>query len=113
MTEHETITPSTGNILEDLGLPDADDRLAKAELTRQIGAIIREHGLTQKAAARVLGVDQPNVSALLAGQERMGAQSGPCPLVLSRLCLSSRWRSSQATTSTAESRYRYTVLLAT
>ena len=70
MTEHHPITPTTGNIFEDLGLPDADDRLAKAELARQIGAIIRERGLTQTAAARALEIDQPKVSALLAGQLR-------------------------------------------
>jgi predicted XRE-type DNA-binding protein len=57
-----------GNAFADLGLPDADVRLAKAELGRRIGAIIRERGLTQKAAAEVLGIDQPKVSALLAGQ---------------------------------------------
>ena len=68
MAQHDTITPSTGNVFEDLGLPDADDRLARAELARQIGAIIRERGLTQKAAARALEVDQPKVSALRAGQ---------------------------------------------
>ena len=68
MTEHDSITSSAGNIFEDLGLPDADDRLAKAELARQIGAIIRERSLTQTAAAKALGIDQPKVSALLAGQ---------------------------------------------
>ena len=68
MTEHRSVSPSIGNIFEDLGLPDADDRLAKAELARQVGLIVRERGLTQKAAAQVLGIDQPKVSALLAGQ---------------------------------------------
>lgn len=70
MTEHDTITPSAGNVFEDLGLPDADDRLAKAELARQIGAIIQERGMTQTVAARVLEIDQPKVSALLAGHLR-------------------------------------------
>ena len=63
-----TITPSTGNVFADLGLPDAEERLAKAELARQIGGIIEERRLTQAAAGRVLGVDQPKVSALLAGR---------------------------------------------
>jgi predicted XRE-type DNA-binding protein len=61
-------TPSTGNVFADLGLPDAEDRLAKAELARQIAAAIRDRGLTQIAAARLLGTDQPKVSALAAGQ---------------------------------------------
>lgn len=63
-----TITASSGNVFADLGLPDADERLAKAELARQIGGVIRERHLTQAAAARVLGIDQPKVSALLAGR---------------------------------------------
>ena len=67
-SEHDTITPSTGNIFDDLGLPNADDRLAKAELARQIGDIIQERGLTQTAAAQALGIDQPKVSALLTGR---------------------------------------------
>lgn len=63
-----TITPSSGNVFADLGFPDAEERLAKAELARQIGAITRQRRLTQAAMARVLGIDQPKVSALLAGR---------------------------------------------
>jgi predicted XRE-type DNA-binding protein len=52
----DAVELSTGNVFADLGLPDAEDRLAKAELARQIGAIIRERGLTQQAAAQALGI---------------------------------------------------------
>ena len=62
------VTPSSGNVFADLGLPDAEERLAKAELARQIAAAIRERKLTQTAAARALGTDQPKVSALVTGQ---------------------------------------------
>jgi len=62
------VTPSSGNVFADLGLPDAEDRLAKAELARQIAATLRDRGLTQTAAARLLGTDQPKVSALMTGQ---------------------------------------------
>ncbi|TAK23918.1 MAG: XRE family transcriptional regulator [Chloroflexota bacterium] len=62
------ITSSGGNIFADLRLPDAEDRLAKAELVRQIATAIRERGLTQAAAARVLDTDQPKISALVNGQ---------------------------------------------
>jgi predicted XRE-type DNA-binding protein len=64
----DSITPSGGNVFADLDLPDADDRLAKAELARQIGAIIRQRRLTQKAAAQILGTDQPKMSGLLSGR---------------------------------------------
>lgn len=63
-----SITPSSGNVFADLGLPDADDRLAKAELARQIGAILHERALTQITAAQTLGIDQPTVSAVLSGR---------------------------------------------
>jgi len=63
--EHER---SSGNVFADLGLPGAEDRLAKAELAREIGAILERRKLTQTQAARVLGVDQPKISALLRGQ---------------------------------------------
>ena len=56
------------NIFADLGLPDADQLLAKAELTFQIARIIEERGLTQAEAAEILGIDQPKVSALVRGK---------------------------------------------
>jgi predicted XRE-type DNA-binding protein len=58
----------SGNVFADLGLPDAQDRLAKAELAREIGAVLARKGLSQSDAARLLGVDQPKVSALLRGR---------------------------------------------
>ncbi len=60
----------SGNVFADLGLPEAGERLAKAELARQIQMLIEEAGLTQKQAAVRLGVDQPKISALLRGRLR-------------------------------------------
>ena len=62
--------PGSGNVFADLGLPDADEHLVKAGLVVRIGRIIRERGLTQSAAAKLLTIDQPKVSAMLAGQFR-------------------------------------------
>lgn len=64
------IQPSTGNVFADLGLADAEEHLIKAGLVVKIDRIIRERGLTQAAAALAMGVDQPKVSAMLAGQFR-------------------------------------------
>jgi phage-related protein/predicted XRE-type DNA-binding protein len=61
---------SSGNIFADLGLPDAGEHLIKAGLAVKIEAIIKRRGLTQTAAARAMGIDQPKVSAMLAGQLR-------------------------------------------
>lgn len=62
-----SVTPSSGNVFADLELAEPEEMLARAELVRQLGAAIRERGLTQAQAAEVLGVDQPKVSALLHG----------------------------------------------
>lgn len=58
----------SGNVFADLGHPRPAEALAKAELARKIGAIIENRGLTQAAAAAVLEVDQPKVSALTRGR---------------------------------------------
>ena len=63
-------TVSSGNVFADLGLPDAEELLVKAELVLQISRIIEERGLTQVRAAEELGIDQPKVSALLRGHLR-------------------------------------------
>jgi predicted XRE-type DNA-binding protein len=64
------VEPSSGNVFEDLGLPDSAGALAKAELAARITGLIEERGLTQVQAAKVLGIDQPSVSALLRGRLR-------------------------------------------
>lgn len=58
-------TESTGNVFADLELPNAEQELLKAQLTLQIHAILRDSGLTQVEIARILGVQQPQVSLLM------------------------------------------------
>jgi len=64
------IERSSGNVFADLGNPDADTQLMKAELASQIDEIIRGRRLTQADAAKLLGVSQPDVSRLLRGNFR-------------------------------------------
>ncbi|MCK4487976.1 MAG: XRE family transcriptional regulator [Desulfobacterales bacterium] len=59
---------SSGNVFADLGVANPDEALAKAELARQISEIISRRHMSQKAAAAVLGIDQPKVSALIRGR---------------------------------------------
>lgn len=59
---------STGNVFEDLGLPDADERLMKAQISREIAAIVQRGRYTQAQAAEMMGISQPKVSAILRGQ---------------------------------------------
>jgi predicted XRE-type DNA-binding protein len=62
--------PGSGNVFADLGVDGASEQLIKAELVVKIDRIIRQRRLTQVAAAKLIGVDQPKVSAMLAGQFR-------------------------------------------
>ncbi len=59
---------STGNVFADLNLPNPEERLAKAELVHKIATLIAKRDLTQSQAAKVLGIDQPKISALLRGR---------------------------------------------
>ncbi len=62
------ITPSSGNVFADLGLPNPEDLLFKAQIALQIDRFIEEKGWTQAEAAQVIGVTQPEVSLLLRGR---------------------------------------------
>ena len=64
------IERGSGNVFADLGRPDADAHLLKAELVTRIDKIIRQRGLKQVEAAKVLGLSQPDVSRLLRGSFR-------------------------------------------
>jgi len=63
-----TITKSRGNVFEDLQVPEPFEALAKSELAAIIAKALKARRLTQTAAARVLGIDQPKVSELLRGR---------------------------------------------
>ena len=53
------------NIFADLGLPNPEQELLKAQLSLQIYRIIKQRELTQARAGAVLGIKQPHVSALM------------------------------------------------
>jgi predicted XRE-type DNA-binding protein len=59
---------SSGNVFADLGLPNPEEALAKAELANKIAVLIADRRLTQAKAAKLLGIDQPKVSMLLRGR---------------------------------------------
>ena len=62
--------PGSGNVFADLGLADAGEHLIKAGLVVKIDRTIRQRRLTQAGAAQLMGIDQPKVSAMLAGRFR-------------------------------------------
>ena len=69
-TERIEIHEGSGNVYRDLGFPDAEEMLIKAQLVSKIGEIIRKRDLTQVEAAKILGLPQPKLSGILRGQFR-------------------------------------------
>jgi predicted XRE-type DNA-binding protein len=63
-----TVTASSGNVFADLGFAEPEEELTKAQLASHIRETIKRRRLTQLAAAKIMGVDQPKVSALLNGR---------------------------------------------
>ena len=62
------VEQGSGNVFADLGFANPDLALAKAELVQRIRDLIAERKLTQVKAAKLLGLDQPKVSALVRGR---------------------------------------------
>ena len=59
---------STGNVFADLSLDEPEERLAKSDLAIKIAEITNKRNLTQAQAAKLLGITQPKVSAILNGR---------------------------------------------
>ena len=65
-----SVEKGSRNVYADLGYADAEAMLVKAQLVTKIAEIIRQRGLTQVSAARLLGLTQPKISRLLKGEFR-------------------------------------------
>ena len=63
-----TVTPGSGNVFADLGVAEPEEELAKVQLAVHIRDAIRRRRLTQVEAARLVGLDQPKISALMNGR---------------------------------------------
>ncbi len=57
----------SNNVFEDLGLENPEEDLAKSNLIIEISRVIKGKKLTQTQVAKILGVNQPRISALLSG----------------------------------------------
>lgn len=68
MKEEIEVYRGSDNVFADMGLPDAEEMLVKAQLSSKINEIITKRHLTQAKAAELLGIDQPKVSALIRGK---------------------------------------------
>lgn len=63
-----TFVTGSGNVFADAGLADADELLFRGQLALMIADIIRARGYTQRQAAAVTGLAQPDVSAIVKGK---------------------------------------------
>ena len=60
----------SGNVYQDIGVPNAEENLVKAALVFKIDTIMKDRGLKQVEAAGLFGVRQPDVSKMLRGEFR-------------------------------------------
>lgn len=62
---NDVVTRSSGNVFADLGLRNADEKQTRVRLAVAIKQIIQERRLSQMAAAQLLHINQPKISALV------------------------------------------------
>jgi predicted XRE-type DNA-binding protein len=60
----------SGNVFKDIGVPNAEEHLVKAQLVFKIDAILKRQRMKQKEAADLFGVRQPDISNMLRGEFR-------------------------------------------
>ena len=60
----------SGNVFADLGLPDAEEMLLKSQIVMELHRLIKQRILTQTAAAKLIGIGQPDLSNVLRGRFR-------------------------------------------
>ena len=68
MTEEIKVHSSSGNIFADLGIPNPDELLVKAELVHQISEIISTRQLTESETLELLSIDRSTLNNLLRGK---------------------------------------------
>ena len=68
MSKDRKVTVGSANVFADLGFTNPEEELLKAKLVREIRSIIKRRKLTQAKAAVMLGLKQPDVSALVTGR---------------------------------------------
>ncbi len=64
MSDEMELVRGSDNPFEDVGLPDADTKLIKADLAAEIVSILRERHLTGAAAAKLVGIQTADISRI-------------------------------------------------
>jgi predicted XRE-type DNA-binding protein len=65
-----TVHEGTENVFADIGQPNADAHLLKAQLVSRMLQTMHDQGLTQVKAAKLMGITQPEISRMSRGQFR-------------------------------------------
>lgn len=58
------------NVFKDIGVPNADEHMVKAQLVYKIDTIMKKQRMKQAEAAALFGVRQPDISNMLRGEFR-------------------------------------------
>ena len=64
MSDELELVKGSDNSFADVGLPDADTKLIKADLAAEIVGIVRERHLTGAAAAKLVGIQTADMSRI-------------------------------------------------
>jgi predicted XRE-type DNA-binding protein len=70
MTNKKRYETGSRNVFKDIGVPNAEEHLVKAQLVFKIDTIMKGRGLKQVDAADLFGIRQPDVSKMLRGEFR-------------------------------------------
>jgi len=68
MSGDTNVTPGSDNVFADLGFDNPEEELLKAKLAKEIRAVVKRRRLTQEKAASLMGLKQPDVSAIVSGR---------------------------------------------
>jgi predicted XRE-type DNA-binding protein len=70
MSSKKRYETGSGNVFKDIGVPNSEEHLVKAQLVLKIDTILKKRGLRQVDAADLFGVRQPDLSKMLGGEFR-------------------------------------------
>jgi predicted XRE-type DNA-binding protein len=70
MKKQIEVEKGSGNVFKDLGLPDAEELLIRAEMISEINRIVKDRDMKQIEVAQLVGMTQSEISLLLRGTVR-------------------------------------------
>jgi len=62
--KRDVVVAGSGNVFQDLGFTDSEERKLRVQLAVRLNELIDEHRLAQAAVAKRFGIQQPHVSEL-------------------------------------------------